>query len=130
MKNQLKNYMIYWFIFLSIAIYQEDEQCHNKTESKLREIPHESCDIIPEQICNPVTKQTPYLDPVPSCQQIPKVTELQRRSSKILPRQCPLSKRFLSSDARFIALPTLIDSLALPLKERMFLLKPKTFSFN
>ena len=40
--------------------------------------------------------------------------ELQRRSSKILPGQRPLSKRFLSSKARFIALPSIIDSLASP----------------
>ena len=38
--------------------------------------------------------------------------ELQRRSSKILPGQCPLSKRVLSRDARFIALPYIMDSLA------------------
>ena len=45
------------------------------------------------------------------------LAELQRRSSKILPRQCPLSKRFLSSDARFIAFPSIIDSLASPLPQ-------------
>ena len=40
--------------------------------------------------------------------------ELQQRSSKILPRQCPHSKRFLSSNTRFLALPSIIDSLANP----------------
>ena len=40
--------------------------------------------------------------------------ELQRRSSKILPGQRPLSKRFLSSDALFTVLPSIIDSLASP----------------
>ena len=39
---------------------------------------------------------------------------MQRRSSKILPGQCPISKRFLLSDARYIALPSIIDSLASP----------------
>ena len=63
--------------------------------------------------------------------------ELQRRSLKvykpsgqpspsmILPRQRPLSKRLLLSNMRFIALPSIIDSLTSPpLKERFFLLKP------
>jgi len=40
--------------------------------------------------------------------------KLQRRSSKIFPGQCPLSKRFLLSDVRFIALPSIIYSLASP----------------
>ena len=40
--------------------------------------------------------------------------ELQRRSSKIFLGQWPLSKRFLSSNARFIALTSIIDSLASP----------------
>ena len=39
-------------------------------------------------------------------------TELQRRSLKILLGQWPLSKRFLLSNAGFIALPSIKDSLA------------------
>ena len=39
--------------------------------------------------------------------------------------QRPLSKRLLLSNMRFIALPSIIDSLTSPpLKERFFLLKP------
>ena len=51
---------------------QEEERCHNKTVSSLVSVPQESCDIVPEQICDTATTLVPHLEPVPTCRQLPR----------------------------------------------------------
>ena len=54
------------------ACMQEEERCHNKTVSSLVSVPQESCDIVPERVCDTATTLVPHLEPVPTCRQLPR----------------------------------------------------------
>ena len=51
---------------------EEEEHCHNKTNAVVKEVPEETCDIIPNKICKNVNKLVPFLDPVSECKNVPK----------------------------------------------------------
>ena len=51
---------------------EEEEQCHNKSNTLVKTVPEETCEINPRKICKNVNKLVPYLDPVSQCKNVPK----------------------------------------------------------
>ena len=49
-----------------------EEECHEKQEPSIIEVPEETCDLNPMKTCRFATKLVPKLDPVRECSQVPK----------------------------------------------------------
>ena len=49
-----------------------EEECHDKEESSIIEVPEESCDLNPMKTCRFATKLVPKLDAVQECSLVPK----------------------------------------------------------
>ena len=67
------------------CVFEEgDEDCHDKVVTSVVELPEETCDLNPQEICQFVTKLVPKLTPVHECTIVPKETCLLKFST---PRQ-------------------------------------------
>lgn len=51
---------------------QGDEQCQDRTQTVVQEVPEETCNLEPQRICKHVTKLVPHLKAVENCIDIPK----------------------------------------------------------
>ena len=49
-----------------------EEECHDKEESSIIEVPEESCDLNPMKTCRFATKLVPKLDALQECSLVPK----------------------------------------------------------
>ena len=49
-----------------------EETCHDKTVAAVREVPEESCDLVPTKVCRGVYRTLPYLEPTQQCEDVPK----------------------------------------------------------
>ena len=47
-----------------------EEKCHNKVIAVVDEVPEETCDLVPKQICKGVYRLVPYLVPKHVCEEV------------------------------------------------------------
>ena len=52
----------------------ETQECHEKTTDVLHDVPEEVCDLTPREVCKPVTRLVPSLQPSRQCTTVPRVT--------------------------------------------------------
>ena len=57
------------------------EECHDEVVAVVNDVPEESCDLVPNQICKAVHRLVPYLKPVQECREVRKEITV----TKILP---------------------------------------------
>ena len=77
-----------------ICILQGPEECYDKIQTVVQDIPKETCDLEPERICKHVTKLVPRLTPKMECVDVPKEvcsrskTNPQKRKKPVLKKWC------------------------------------------
>lgn len=81
-----------------------EEQCFDKTETVVQEVPEETCSLEPQKECKQVTKLVPLLKPAEECVDIPKEVCVRSRTN---PRriQKPVIKKWCYTPTKESGLP-------------------------
>lgn len=72
----------------------QEEECYDKTETVVQEVPLETCNLEPQKSCKFVTKLVPLLKPAEECVDIPKEVCSRQRIPRAEKEQKPVIKKW------------------------------------
>jgi len=72
----------------------QEEECYDKTETVVQEVPQETCNLEPQRSCKFVTKLVPLLKPAEECVDIPKEVCSRQRIPRAEKSQVPVIKKW------------------------------------